>query len=152
MKCLIVCFTLLVGALAYSWEPHELKCIEELGTDKSIVEGFGDPLEKPTPIDNEAYNEFTECSWKKQGLVTDAGEVNWDAIDNVILEAVKEDAEKNKSDSEEQVAALLAGGLIKGLIDNCRNEHGNSNAQTFVKVQNCIGTQLRTLDSSEEKH
>ncbi|KAF2895951.1 hypothetical protein ILUMI_10214 [Ignelater luminosus] len=134
MKCLIVCFVVLVGALAFDWDSDELKCVEELGTDKATIERIGD--RKPMPIDNQKFNEFTECSWKKQGLIKKDGTINWDEIHEVILGGVEEKQGRNKNKQAAENAA-------RRLVNPCRNITGTTRGQTAVKIHNCLDNQLR---------
>lgn len=92
-------------------------------------------------MDNQAYNEFTECSFKAQGWMKSDGSIDWDVIHNLTLEAVKEELKtENKQDNPEDV--------VKRLIDPCRNIHGDTPGQTAVKSWNCLEDELVAYRSS----
>ncbi|KAF2895950.1 hypothetical protein ILUMI_10213 [Ignelater luminosus] len=131
MKLLIICFALVVAALARNFEPYELECINELGIDKSILEGID------APIDNPDFHRFTGCVWKKQGMMKDDGEINWDKFHDFILKGL------GKSDAK-------AEDIVKRAIDSCRDVHGDSHGDTAIKVLMCVDVQLRSHRSELE--
>lgn len=131
--------------MGYDWEPADLECIDELKLNKAEIETLDDPWDKPTAEDNKDLNDFLECSWKKEGTLKDNGEIDWDKVDDYITQELKKEIEENKSNSEEILANIIAGGIIQNAVDKCREEkiHGSSPGQTVAKSQNCIAAKLR---------
>lgn len=131
--------------MGYEWDPQDLECVEELKLNKAEIEVHGDAWEKPTAEDDNDLNAFFECSWKKEGTLQDDGEIDWDKVDEFVAEELKKEIQENKSNSEEIMANVIAGGMIQNAIDHCREEklHGNSPGQTIAKVQNCIAAKLK---------
>lgn len=106
--------------------------MRELGSDKAVIERLGS--RKPLPLDNQAFSDFTECSWKKQGLLKANGQINWDEVHQVILGGLEEESKTNTKQAVDNIA--------RGIIDPCRNVRGNTLGQTAIKVWNCLDGQL----------
>ncbi|KAF2895954.1 hypothetical protein ILUMI_10217 [Ignelater luminosus] len=135
MKLLIICFTLLVAALAdRHYDADESKCITELGIDKTILEGID------APLDNPDFHRYTECVWKKRGMMKENGEINWDNMHDFIFGGVEEAEAKGKSKQEAEA-------LVKRLIDPCRDVHGVSHGDTAIKVATLADRQFDPLKS-----
>ncbi|KAF2896525.1 hypothetical protein ILUMI_09648 [Ignelater luminosus] len=129
MKCLIICSILLAGALAFErWGPGESECANKLNVKREEIED----ISYPAPLDNIVLNDFTECRWKKRGLLSDDGEVNWDTIRNLMLSKdYMEAARLNELD-------IKWVDFVNSQIDKCRNIRGDTHGQTVVKVENCF--------------
>ncbi|KAF2895952.1 hypothetical protein ILUMI_10215 [Ignelater luminosus] len=135
MKLLIICFTLLVAALANRLDPQS-KCVDELGIDKPILE------ESYAPIDNPDFHRLTECIWKEEGMMKKNGEINWDAIYRIIS-VYLESVTSGKSQQEAEA-------IVKRAIDPCRDVHGDSPGHTAIKVQICIENEMKTVRSESK--
>ncbi|KAF2895959.1 hypothetical protein ILUMI_10222 [Ignelater luminosus] len=149
MRIFTVTFlSVLVGALCYTWEPEELQCLEELKIEKALIEDLNDPTKKPCPEDNEDLKNFLECSWKKNGMLDQDNEINWERVEFLLLRSVRKDFQRGKTETE-QAVALVMGGIAKAIIDRCheRNIRAETPGLTIVKIQNCLGDKIRALKS-----
>ncbi|KAF2895958.1 hypothetical protein ILUMI_10221 [Ignelater luminosus] len=132
MKFLIVYSALLVGALAFErWGPGEFECANKLNTTIKTIQD----IPYPAVEDNTVLNNFMLCAWKKRGLLSDDGNVNWDVLQNLLLS--KDYLESSPLYKSYETFADWKD-FVQGVINKCRDVRGDTDGQTVVKVQNCF--------------
>lgn len=88
------------------------------------------------PEDDQNFNEFFACTWKKQGYQFRNGRLNYNALERMIYSSLKEQAGTNRS------AIKLARHMANIAVDECKNKGGNSHGQMAIRMQNCMYKEL----------
>ncbi|KAF2883483.1 hypothetical protein ILUMI_22692 [Ignelater luminosus] len=127
---------------------EEQQCIDDLGLNKEhILLEIDD--EDGAPEDDDQYNRFTECYWKKMELQYDNGKIDYDALRRFTQQAATEDLK----DGDEEVV-LMVKQLVRRAVNYCRDNpaEGNSHGQIAVKTQNCIVQTLSEITKDQKYH
>jgi len=135
----MLCAAFLVGVRA-EWDPEVEECVKELKLDRATIKAIDDL--QIVPEDNHDYNNFLECFWKKEGTVDAEGHINWDKVDDLLLEDFRKEFGQDPKLSE-----FLTAAVVFGAVEQCK-EHGltgNSTGQKLAKLENCVIKEIQEL-------
>lgn len=119
-------------------EPGEETCITELNLERNRIVKLNS--KSIGPEDDEGFNKFLECFWKKKGYQKEDGQIDFEYLKSTIIEVICEILGGDNSDS------CVGSSVAAETVDKCRNVTGNSHGQTASKVQNCIVNKLQEYE------
>lgn len=92
------------------------------------------------PEDDQDFNNFLACFWKKKGYLKQNGEVDFERLKTTIIDVFKEIL------GGDNFGSSIGNSVAAATVDKCRDVTGTSHGQTASKVQNCIVNKLREYE------
>lgn len=120
------------------WSGEELNCVNELKLDKKSIHFLNKQF--ITPEDNEDFNNFLGCYWKKKGIQRENGEIDFHQLDELLLMQLLKEYGTGIDETATIVAEIFENALTACKLKCIR---GKSHGQTAVKVQNCIAREVQ---------
>ncbi|KAF2894335.1 hypothetical protein ILUMI_11838 [Ignelater luminosus] len=110
----------------------EAQCIKDLDLDEEHIDNLDDQV--ITPENDNQYNSYLECAWKKVKFQDANGRIDYDAVADHLLETVVEVLAV-----EEDVKLNIKLRTLKSITYCQQNPPGGVNhGQIIVKLINCI--------------
>lgn len=111
----------------------ESQCIRDLNLNGERIRRLG--LQQINPENDDEYNKFLECSWKKVKLQDDNGRIDYDAL----WKHVEELATSTLRNVEEAYVEAVKQ-VTRGAVTYCQQNPsgGTSHGQIIVKTCNCV--------------
>ncbi|KAF2896164.1 hypothetical protein ILUMI_10011 [Ignelater luminosus] len=137
--CITLVFSFAISTEDLDWSGEELNCVDELKLDKKSIHALNKQF--ITPEDNDDFNNFVECYWKKKGIQHQNGEIDFHKLDELLLiELLKE-----YGTGIDESASIVAQ-IFENALSACKQRciRGKSHGQTAVKVQNCIAREVQS--------
>ncbi|KAF5304871.1 hypothetical protein FQR65_LT07888 [Abscondita terminalis] len=113
------------------------ECIKALKLDSAVIKKL-DALDLP-PDNIADFNKFVECDSKKKGLMTENGEVLFDAIEKLVV--YSNDVEKLN-----RIQFIAFKSIISSVIDKCRDKVTDLDpGKNMIRVHACVFKELNLI-------
>jgi len=107
-------------------------CSHQIAPDATSVEKLENGV---LPEDNEEFNQYFGCIWKRKRIIDNKGEVNRNALRSYLADLF----------SMGQEITPVQNLLVDDVMDHCENIQGSDHGLTAVKIHNCVLDRLYKL-------